>query len=359
MEDIDPLRRNFAARLRRARAMRELSLEALAGRLKGRLTRQAIHKYEQGKSFPSSSHLILLCDGLKVSPDDLLAEEPAPVGELNFRRRSSFRAKQQLRLRYEIEDQLHRLHLLGKILGEPLRVDPLFDQPIAIRSPEDADAAADNLRKRWNLGDDALPDLVALLEDRGVIIHSMDAPESLDGAATRCGQAPVIILARWLDQDPARKRFTLAHELAHLALDTDKLGPRLAERACHRFAGALLIPRETLRREIGGHRRHRILDIELLAIKRRYGISAAAVAYRMRDLRLVADGTHRQWAITSRADGRRREEPLAWTGAEQPSRFQRMLHRAYAEEAISTSKAASLAQLSIEAFRKSIQPGRA
>lgn len=359
MTQMTDMQKGFAARLRRARVIRELSLGSLADRLKGRLTRQAIHKYEQGKSLPSSTHLILLCDALKVAPDDLLAEEPAPVGELSFRRRSTFRAKQQQRLRYEIEDQLHRLHELGHALGEPIKSDPVFDSPMTVRSAEEADEAADSLRKRWNLGDDPLPDVVALLEDRGVVVHPTDAPESLDGAATRLGKAPVIILARWLDRDPARKRLTAAHELAHLVLDTGKLDARLAERACHRFAGAFLIPRETLKREVGGHKRHAILDIELLALKRRYGLSTAAIAYRMRDLGLVTASTHRGWTIAGRAAGKHREEPVAWHSAEQPSRFQRMLHRAYAEEAITTSKAAGLAQLSIEAFRKSLQPAQA
>lgn len=352
------LLKSFGHRLRRARAIRELSLGSLAERLQGRLTRQAIHKYEQGKSFPGSTHLILLCDALKVTPDDLLAEEPAPVGELSFRRRSAFGAKKQLRLRYEIEDQLHRLGELGHALGEPVRSDPVFHKPMPVRSPEDAEAAAEGLRRRWNLGDDALPDVVALLEDRGVVVHPTEAPESLDGAATRLGGAPVIILASWLDRDPARKRFTAAHELAHLVLDLGSLGDRQAERLCHRFAGAFLIPRETLRREVGGHRRHAFLDIELLALKRRYGMSAAALAYRMRDLGLVTAATHRRWAIAGRATGRHREEPVAWNGSEQPARFLRMLHRAYAEEVITTSKAASLAQLPIDAFRKTLQTGR-
>lgn len=359
MDTRTNLEKGFGMRLRRARALRELSLGSLAGRLEGRLTRQAIHKYEQGKTLPSSKHLILLCDALKVSPDDLLAEEPAPVGELSFRRRAGFRPKKQLRLRYEIEDQLHRLHELGQALGEPIRPDPVFAHPMPVRSPEEAEAAAVRLRRRWNLGDDALPDVVALLEDRGVVVHPTVAPESLDGAATRLGRAPVIILASWLDRDPARKRFTAAHELAHLVLDTDRLDARVAERACHRFAGAFLIPAETLRREVGGHRRHAILDVELLALKRRYGLSIAAIAYRMRDLGLVSEPTHRRWAIASRIAGDHREEPVAWTGDERPARFLRMLHRAYAEEVITTSKAASLAQLPIEAFRQSLQPSQA
>ena len=49
-----------------------------------------------------------------------------------------------------------------------------------------------------------------------------------------------------------RQRFTVAHEIGHMVLD---VSPKLnEEKAAHRFAGALLMPAETLRAEIGKHR---------------------------------------------------------------------------------------------------------
>lgn len=356
MESADSIRKAFGSRLRRARAMREISLQGLADKLRGDLSRQALHKYEQGKAMPDSERLVRICDALEVGPDDLLAEPAAPVGELHFRKRSAFGKRKELRLRFEVEDRLHRLRELADALGEPLRADKAFRKPIPVRTAEDAEDAAQEIRREWKLGEDALPSLVALLEDRGVILHPTDAEETLDGAATRLGDMPVIVLARWLDGNLPRKRFTLAHELAHLVLGIpDAIPARTAESICHRFAGALLLPGATLRHELGGRPRHALLDIELVHLKERYGISIAALARRMSDLNLVSASTHRDWTIRRRRTQRHLDEPGDWKGSEQPARFHSMLYRAVAEEAISLSKAAALDGKPIADFRRSLQ----
>lgn len=356
MKTADSIRKAFGSRLKRARAMQEISLQSLADKLGGDLSRQALHKYEQGKAMPDSARLVRICDALEVGPDDLLAEPAAPVGKLHFRKRAAFGKRKELRLRFEVEDQLHRLRELADVLGEPLRADKVFNKPIPAKSADEAEAAAKEIRKQWNLGEDALPSLVALLEDRGVILHSTHAEKSLDGAATWLGDTPVIVLARWLDDDLPRKRFTLAHELAHLVLDIPASTPaRTAEAICHRFAGALLVPDTTLRHELGGRRRHALFDIELVNLKERYGISIAALARRMSDLGLVSASVHKDWTIRRRRINRHLNEPGSWKGSEQPSRFPSMLYRALAEETISLSKAAALDGKPIADFRRSLQ----
>ena len=78
-----------------------------------------------------------------------------------------------------------------------------------------------------------------------------------------------------------RQRFTIAHELGHMVLDvTPKID---AEKAAHRFAGAFLMPAETLRAKIGKYR----ISIgwgELFDLKRIFGVSVQALAYRCKDL---------------------------------------------------------------------------
>jgi hypothetical protein len=51
-----------------------------------------------------------------------------------------------------------------------------------------------------------------------------------------------------------RQRFTLSHELGHLVLDLRSVSETIAEAVCNRFAGAFLVPEDTLRAELGKNR---------------------------------------------------------------------------------------------------------
>lgn len=57
----------FGARLRAARKMAGMSMEDLAGKLGGRVTKQAISKYEQGRMMPSPEVLEKLVEILKIA----------------------------------------------------------------------------------------------------------------------------------------------------------------------------------------------------------------------------------------------------------------------------------------------------
>ena len=138
-----------------------------------------------------------------------------------------------------------------------------------------------------------------------------------------------------------RQRFTVAHELGHMVLDVaQKLDD---EKAAHRFAGAFLIPAETLRAEIGKHRKS-IGWSELFDLKRIFGVSVQALTYRCKDLGIFANPLFRQLFNEFNRRGWRSppyREPWAMDG-EQPKRFERLCFRALAEGAISESRAAEL-----------------
>jgi Zn-dependent peptidase ImmA (M78 family) len=124
-----------------------------------------------------------------------------------------------------------------------------------ISDPSEADHAARSLRVHWSLGRDPIPNLVELLEERGIKV--LAAPlTNIDGLTARVRRAskaalPVIVVNSkdWGE----RQRFTTAHELGHMVLE---VAPRVDdEKAAHRFAGAFLMPVEALWAEIGKHRK--------------------------------------------------------------------------------------------------------
>ena len=140
-----------------------------------------------------------------------------------------------------------------------------------------------------------------------------------------------------------RQRFTIAHELGHMVLDIPS--DVHEEKACHRFAGAFLAPRDDLIREVG-RRRLNFGFGELIEVKHMFGISAAALVMRMRDLGIITQSTLRD-IFRGIGSSWRTEEPRPLERKETPARFRRLCLRALAENEISESKAAELLRLRV------------
>ena len=206
------------------------------------------------------------------------------------------------------------------------------------------------------MGYNALPNVINLLEDLEIKVIEIDAPDEFDGFSGWAnagpkskGVYPVIVVN--VHYTIERKRLTALHELAHLLLNfSPGLSHRKIERLCYRFAAAMLVPEKTMRQELGNHRSHLSIP-ELIAIKETYGISIQAIMQRAKDLGIVSDFAFlnfRKWISKNRA-----EEGLGnYIGVEKSSRFEQLLYRAAAEEVISMSKAASLANLKLAEFRE-------
>lgn len=226
--------------------------------------------------------------------------------------------------------------------------------PTGIRCREivDAENAAEQVREAWGLGEHPIANLVELLEERHVKIQEIDADEHFDGCSgwgvAEDRRFPVIVLAGWMNDDIARKRFSAAHELGHLVMDLEGMDGRTAEKACHRFAGALLLPKEALFSQFGRHR-SRVEWRELAMLKQEYGISMAAVLHRIHDLEIISDAVAKRMSIERNRLGWRKREPSDYVGAEECFRFRQLLYRGLAEEKLSLSKAAEIVGESIEA----------
>jgi hypothetical protein len=170
-----------------------------------------------------------------------------------------------------------KIKLLG-VIAEKLPVHPRPDKPsvgvdIDLGHPQpggrqaflpkrrklsgigDGEKLADDVRQKWNLGIDPIPNMTELLEEKGLKVLTVPLPNRVSGltcVVKRPGEQPelpVIVVSNQLSL--ARRRLTLANELAHRLIDTDSLSDRDEEKAATVFAGAFLIPREHLLREAG------------------------------------------------------------------------------------------------------------
>jgi hypothetical protein len=137
-----------------------------------------------------------------------------------------------------------------------------------------------------------------------------------------------------LEPPADRRRFSLAHELGHLVLDTAGIPSADEERLAHRFASAFLVPAAAARRELGV-RRSGLALAELEHLKRKYGVSMQAWTRRARDLGIVTEETYRGWQIIwFRSRGLHVRESAEYEAPETPSRLHLLFVRALAERRV-------------------------
>jgi Zn-dependent peptidase ImmA (M78 family) len=185
---------------------------------------------------------------------------------------------------------------------------------------------------------------------------SFEASDSFSGMSTYIDEkTPVIVLNDSPDIKLDRKRFTALHELAHLLLDfKEGIDEKLEERLCDTFAGAMLLPKEKMVEMFGGTHRTSIIWKELVQVKELYGISIRATLYRLKMHGIITDFDLTKYMKEHSKFYGRKNEPGKYQGEEAPKRFRQLLYRALAEEIVTTSKAASLAGMTMAAFRDEI-----
>jgi Zn-dependent peptidase ImmA (M78 family)/DNA-binding XRE family transcriptional regulator len=342
----------FAERLKSARIMAGLSLQDLAEKLENRVTRQALHKYEKGDFMPDSEMLGLLCEALGVRPDYFFRKTSVELGGIAFRKKQKFPVKDRLSLEERAKDVLSRYLELEEILHVPTNF-PSDYKHAPINSNEAVEKVAIELRKEWSLGNDPIFNLIELLEDNRIKVIEIESSDSFDGLSAWANnhQVPVIVLNSSEIKSLDRKRFTALHELGHLILNIEHHTEKQKEKYCNYFAAAMLLPEETLVKEVGRNR-SKILLQELGAIKKQYGISIQAIAYRMKDLKIISENYFKQFMFFISQSGFKTEEPYEYEGQEQSRRFNQLLFRALGEELISMSKAASLSNQKLAEFRE-------
>ena len=342
----------FAKRLKSARTLAGLSQDELVKRIRGIVSKNAISKYEKGQMLADGKILITLAKALNVKPDYFFRQFTVEIKDIEFRKKSKLSVKKVNAIKQKATDLVERYLEVEQFLN--IKSD--FRNPIAnlpINTKEDIENAVSRLLNKWKLGINALPNVIDLLEDKEIKVIEIDAPDEFDGFSGWVnGKYPIIVINKLYTIE--RKRLTTLHELGHLLLIFNKeISHKQRERMCFQFAGAMLIPEETFRVEIGNKRSH-ISVPELIAIKENYGISIQAIMQRAKDLGIISDFAYlnfRKWISKNRS-----EEGLGqYLGKEQSSRFRQLIFRAAAEEVISMSKAANLSNQKLAAFRKEFE----
>ena len=351
----------FGDRLKLARKKAGFSLRALAQAPNVDVSAQAIGKYERGEMMPSSNTLLAIQRALDVSLDYLLSEQVQQLDAVEFRKHSGTSAKERARVEAAVIEKVERYLAIEEILELPSHewAEPFSPVPLQDETEAAEDLAA-RLRMAWKLGEDPIPNMTELLEEQGLKVLLLEMPKRVSGLTCIVRRAehqpslPAIVVNSSMTLE--RRRLTLAHELGHRLIDEGSSIDH--EKACNRFAGAFLMPREHLNSKIGGRRRAFGYD-EIIALKRLYRVSAAALLVRLRDIDVIDNATLTYSFQTIARTWRSQEpHPLESSSAEQrewPRRFERLCYRALAEEYISPAKAMELLEKPLVAVEKAMK----
>jgi Zn-dependent peptidase ImmA (M78 family) len=261
-----------------------------------------ISRLENGANEPEDETVDALARALDFPRGFFFAEDvdELPAEAASFRSLSSMTAKER--------DAALSAGVIAYLFND--WVAERFDLPSVDVPEQRADAspetAAQVVRASWGLGEQPISSMIKLLESKGVRVFSLcEDTKNVDAFSCWRGDQPFVFLNTFKSTE--RSRFDAAHELGHLVLHRHGApqDSRQAESEADRFASAFLMPMDDVQSRV-----RYVSDLEsLVRAKKRWGVSVAALNYRLHKLRVVSDWQNRSLNIEMSSRGYRRSEP--------------------------------------------------
>ena len=303
LDHLDPNRITFA------RELRGLTKKGLAASIKK--TPSAVSQIERGLISPDLETFVSISFALKVPPSFFIEREtpskPIDLASCHFRslRSTSQAMKRQSTRKGELcINFMEVLESKGVIFPE----EQISNFHVSAEYDDEIEEAAIALRKHWNLGLGPIPNIVKLLESKGILILPLPFEiDKVDAYSTWRGKRPCLLVS--YKKAASRIRFDVSHELGHLAMHEDIVaGDAKAERQANRFAGSFLAPRDSFLEECP--RRWSLAAFKRL--KERWKMSIQALLYRAKELGRISTSTHRRAMIQLSSAGMRKDEGQEW-----------------------------------------------
>lgn len=330
----------ISKKIKSGRKLRSLSQQKLADEIG--VSKQMISKYENSISIPSSKVLIELAKALQLNVDYFFTPPTVELGNINFRKKSKLTTKRLEAIKEEVKLKLSNYLEIENILN----IDNEFDisiQKRKLNAKPDIERIVKEIREEWQIGFDPVHNITQLLEDQEIkIIEIAEADNLFDGMATIIDEKYAVIVIN--ENFPIeRKRFTLLHELGHLILDIPDCDLKEEENYCNLFAAEFLFPLSNVFKEFGKNRRSVAIQ-ELIEAQKKYGMSIQAIMYRLLYADIISKNQlsnfYRQ--INSNKELKKVIDKERFETPEFSHRYKQLVYRAYSQELISASKAASL-----------------
>lgn len=340
------------------------------------VSRAMVSYWEAGTRRPNDRQLAALARLYGVAPGDLLeGRDVEPAGaELTgmlLRADTGIDTDSAPGVQ-EFVQFLERYAELSRLTGAPIR--GLSQSPFVHRSrftqKDDARRKAEEVRSHLDLGAGPVPDVDAVCEMLGITVYRAPLGGNLrkapSGAFLNHPEVGFAILVN-LDMTPGRRRFTVAHEIAHALFHSDSdrwvvsrgKGPR--ETFADGFAGEFLMPSEGIRRYIeeAGMPPRVTEAVDVIHIQRYFRASFPMTLVRLRQMNALTAETYQTLKHEVRPVALARSLGYAidpeeyeqdadrWRIRRFPRSFLRMLREAVVHEVMSPPTAASFAGLAV------------
>jgi Zn-dependent peptidase ImmA (M78 family)/DNA-binding XRE family transcriptional regulator len=318
-----PLHLRIARRLKAQREKQGLTQLQLSSQL-GFNDRQTLAAIEAGERQIAPDELARTAELLRVTPD-FFTDPFRLEGEGAFSFRAHDVAAEELDA---FEARAGRWIATYRELGAETGVaPPRLGTKLELgpgSSWEDAHACADELRRRWALGDVPAAELEAAVErELGALVLNVDAPRGISGAASQLPGLHTILINR--RESVGRRSYDLGHELFHV-LTWDAMPParvepwdrprtrgNRVEQLAEQFAAALLMPAAVLATAWEGRGRADLFEF-MGTTARSLRVSVPALAWRLHNLghvtRAEADAVRERHASRERRTSRGPLPPL-------------------------------------------------
>lgn len=197
--------------------------------------------------------------------------------------------------------------LLNKAIEDRFQL-PHIDLPDFSREPT-PEAAAAELRRHWGLAEQPIKNMIHLLESKGIRVFSLAIDvQDVDAFSLWRENQPLVFLNT--NKSSEHSRFDSAHELGHLALhrhgELKKLdGSQSIEKEANAFASAFLMPPSS----VLAYAPPFPTLAQLIERKKIWGVSVAALNYRMHQLGITTEWQYRELCIQIARSGYRKDEP--------------------------------------------------
>ena len=218
---------------------------------------------------------------------------------------------------------------------------PLMPAPRTVRTPDNAEDAAMELRTLWKLGEAPIESVTGTVETHGTIVVGWRQDEGrVDGLSSWVNETIPLAFVN-TSTAPERRRYTLAHELGHMVMQSAAEHAADGELLAQRFAAAFLVPTAIARRELGVRRHHLSLD-ELAFLKRKHSLRIRGWAHRAYDLGIIDEGHRNALCRAFVRNSWKKQEPAVLHGWEEPTRLEQLVLHAVAEGIVSETQAKQL-----------------
>lgn len=357
-------------KLRKAREYTGLTQEEAAEA--AGISRETLALWERGERVPGLVYLQRLAQLYQVKWESLLRGPLEPLEGLSVLLPKEVQGVLSPKARLEIQGWLDFLDRYADFLEEEGEGKAYLDRPPEGLRPlggfltdaRQAPTRAQEVREYYGLGQDAIPELYAFLDQLGILVYraSLGGGEGTKvwGAFYRHPRLGYSVLVN-VDSTPGRQVFTLAHELAHglyhfrlggIVCRGEDLSPeeREVERYANAWAAHFLVPGKALRALAKGKE---LFPEDALLLAHHYRVSYTMVLYRLYNEGLISREKLEAWkgyspealALTLGLGGEayRAPEPGKLLGLRRyPPSVLRRVKRAVEGERLSVGEAAGL-----------------